>query len=834
LAIIRQVTQDWFNCLLKGLFRTPKQQVFSKPAILLIASLVTCIVWLGIPSLGCAQAGEIDSNRSNPLQKVSLQLKWRHQFQFAGYYAAIEKGYYRELGLEVELREAQKSLDITDEVVSRRADYGVLGNRILLKRLQGQPVKVLAALFQYSPLVILAPKRSGISTPQDLVDKRLMYNLTSEITIPVMLDYEGVSLNQLEILNNTHRIEDLLLGKADAMSVYATNQPFLLRQQGIPYNLIYPHKYGAHAYGDCLFTSEEEAARNPERVKAFLAASLKGWQYALAHPEEIIQHIHEKYGSRRSIAHLRYEAKTMRKFILPDLVQIGHMNPGRWHSMAQTLAALGLIEQDYSLDGFMYGPDKIQDYAWLRPLIFVLTGLVLIFLTGGLILLLFNRRLQNAVIQKTRDLTQINVNLRREIAERKETQKQLLEAMDAAQQANQAKSTFLARMSHEIRTPMNAIMGMTELTLDSKLTSAQRENLNSVNSAAEHLLDVINDILDISKIEAGKFSLEQREFDLASNIRQLVKCLKPRANEKGLGLNLEISGQIPAGLIGDIGRLRQVLYNLVSNSIKFTTSGQVTLRIELAPLLGNKVHISFEVADTGIGIPPKQLKNIFNAFTQADVSTTRKYGGTGLGLTISQQLVEMMGGNLGVHSRVGRGSRFYFQLEYAFNPAWDQVAQAEVSPGTAAPRRQVPPGELATQDIRVLLVEDNQLNQRVAQAFLEKIGVQVFVATDGSQAVEQYTNQPFDLILMDVEMPVMDGMEATRLIRLREAEWGAGHVPIVAMTAHAMAGDEERCRQAGMDGYMAKPIDAQVLYSTLEKVLELEERKSPLKIVAIK
>ena len=400
------------------------------------------------------------------------------------------------------------------------------------------------------------------------------------------------------------------------------------------------------------------------------------------------------------------------------------------------------------------------------------------------------------------------ISIIHDITERLENEKALSEAKEAAESANKAKDEFLANISHEVRTPLNGVMGMLQLLQVAELNNEQQLCVTTALQSSRNLLKVLNDVLDFTKIEAGKMELYNEQFELAELIKQCLELFKIQAEEKKLQLSAKITPGTPNFYIGDEGRIRQILFNLIGNSIKFTESGSINIKVFSLPHpQQNKQRLFFSVEDTGSGIPDDKIEHIFDSFTQVDGSLSRKYQGAGLGLSIVKRLVNLIGGNISILSEIGVGTTIIFcvHLENCEPPVNLQADKEEET--------------FINTPLRILLVEDEKVNRLLAQKFLEKINHKVVCAENGEMALEELRKNSFDAILMDIQMPVMNGLETARIIRTSQEFKTISNIPIIALTAHATNKDKEIALQTGMNGYISKPFEWELLKKTLHKIV---------------
>lgn len=709
------------------------------------------IVWLGLGVAGPALAADAPKP-----ERVTLQLKWLHQFQFAGYYAAEAKGFYREAGLEVAMREAVPGEDPVERVLAGQAEFGVGTSELVLLRAQGKPVVALAVIYQHSPLVLLARRLPGIGDVHGLADKPLMIEPQSAELFAYFRN-EGVDPKRLRTVLHTFRVEDLLDGRVAAMSAYATDEPFQLRQAGVEYLVLTPRSGGIDFYGDNLFTTEGELRAHPERVRKFRAASLRGWAYALENPAELVDLILRRYGDRKSREHLLFEAEQTVQLMHPGLIEPGYMNAGRWRHIAETYAEFGMVPRGFSPAEMLYDADPRPDLRWLY---WTLGGVTVLAAAGfgwALPLRRLNRRLarserefralaENApfpvaitdgetgrvifgnrralelfgvdaaelvgthaasfyrdpedrerLIAALRDaeaVTGLEMELRakdgrpiwvlmsagraefggreglvvafHDMTQRRAIEAELRRAKAAAETADAAKGRYLAVLSHEVRTPLQGMLGLIRRLRPEAMSPDGREHLATCERSGEALLKLVTDLLDFARFDAGRVELERQTVAPADFLRELCALFRPVAEAKALALRCEVRPEVPPLLVTDAGRLRQILSNLLANALKFTAAGTVSVVAERVGAAaggpGARCRLRIHVSDTGAGIAPERLPLLFEPQAPGGAGG-RPGGGSGLGLSISRRLAQLLGGTLGAQSAPGAGATFTVEIE---------------------------------------------------------------------------------------------------------------------------------------------------------------------------
>lgn len=737
------------------------------------------------------------SAESQALEAVELRLKWKHQFQFAGYYAAKHNGYYQEAGFDVDIQQVKLDRDPIEDLETGNIQFAVADASAVLLRVNGRKIVILTTVFQSNPLVLATLESSGIRRAQDLVGKRIMFRQDQGANIRAMLAAVGFSENDYQHVPQTYNIDSLINGDVDAYSAYLTDQPFELAARGYKFNLIDPANYGIDFYGDLLITSESYARQHPKRAQAFADATRRGWKYAIEHREEMVDLIIEEYAVTQSREKLLFEAREITKVLNANYLPIGAIDVIRLQRTAETYRNLGFANGDLNLEGLLlkeYLTPQGQNFS--KTAIRLIIGLSVLALVLVSTLIVFNRQLQRSVHEKTSAIQLANKELKQSLEELESTNAALRDARLQAEQANIAKDQFLANMSHEIRTPMNGIYGTLQLLSGRQLEEPEKKLANIALASTHHLLQIVNDLLDVSKIHAGKLSIENIDFDLHELLERCVESYRPNASGKGLILELNTSENLPRFITADPLRVSQVLNNLISNAVKFTETGSVTLSATVAD-----DRLRLTVTDTGIGLSKGALKRVFNPFEQADASTTRKFGGTGLGLSICKNLTALMDGELQVESEPNKGSCFILSLPLLVATNAGHDAMPVVT-------------DLDLSKFKVLIAEDNELNQEIVDLMLEETGIERMIVSDGKQAVAAVKSFKPDVILMDIQMPIMNGLDACALI-LQENPGQS----IIALTANVMKEDVALYQRTGFVAHLGKPYEEEALIALLQRFL---------------
>ncbi|MEI6336463.1 MAG: ABC transporter substrate-binding protein [Methylococcaceae bacterium] len=566
------------------------------------------------------------------LDQVTLQLKWTHAFQFAGYYAAKEQGYYREAGLDVRIEEGSATIDPADTVTKGKADFGIGTSSLLLRRNAGQPIVVLAVIFQHSPYVLLARQDSSTQTLQNIMGKRLMLESQADELL-IYLSKEGIPLDQIKQMEHSANPQDLIKGKVDVMSGYVTNEPYFLNLAHFPYQIFTPRSAGIDFYGDTLFTTEKQILDHPQRVKAFRDASLKGWRYAMAHPQEIAELIFAKYSQQHPLAAYLFEAQQMIPLIQPEFIEIGYINPGRWQYIADIYIEMGKLPKDFSLKGFLYEAQPSVDLTHLYKILAVLFTILLLVSTLALTIYNNNRKLRN--LDKQNRI--IAANLR--------------QAKAIAEQSLADQHEFIAMVSHEFRSPLAVIdLSVQLLTLKIAGDADTAVIIGRIRHGITRLSSFLDNCLTEDRLNSHGLTLQISPI----NLQQLATVIQEDTAQlisPGHQIIIETDPDLPI-LFADRQLLNILLINLLDNAIKYSSTGsEVRLRI-----LCNDATCLFEIIDQGRGIHLNEQILIFNKYSRGQ--GVQHIAGAGIGLSLVKNIVEMHSGSINVNSRVNVGTCF--------------------------------------------------------------------------------------------------------------------------------------------------------------------------------
>lgn len=863
-----------------------------------------------------------ENTKNNDLKHVTIKLHWEHQFQFAGIYAAKEKGFYRQAGLDVEILSGYNHP--YDEVENGNVDFGISGTGIVMEYMKGRPFVALGATFQSSPYVWLVKADSGIYSAADFIGRTINRQSEADDLTAIFLQ-QHVDTSKINFVPpSKNYLNDLISGRIDGVTAYISNEPFYMQEQNEPYRVISPRDYGINFYSDILFTTEQYIDDNPDLVDAFRNATYQGWTYTAEHTDEIIDLVLEKYNPQhKTPAHVHYEAEQLLKLSLYPTVEFGHITVSRWKQIADVYESLGINKKQRDLDEFIYTePDnEVLMFKWLVMILGSLSLVIIIFylfkrhhnrilteeiqtktesikqelenrsaleatakqeslklqtlldntidsvitIDGNGIIVSFNKASvqfygyeadeiigqnitalmpasyrdmhklgmsrflstdESRIIGKPIELEALHksgtifpieltishfkwdekhffTGIARDISRQKAEQKALVQAKLEAERANKAKSEFLSAMSHELRTPLNGILGFSQLLLtdnDPPPSEQQRHQIKQIIESGEHLLNLINDVLELSKIESGNIQLSTEHIPIKHIFDACLPMLETMA--KKYDVEITLPEQNDTVVVADLTKLKQVFINLVTNAIKYNKAGgQVIITTRLVPQNG---CLKMTITDTGHGIPISKQTHVFTAFERLGQEYAN-IEGSGVGLSISKRLIEAMGGKIDFASTEGQGSSFWIELPLSTQqPAW----QSEQRPALEALNKQISARrndtQLNTEPRHVLYIEDNPANIRLIEVFFSRYPHVTFhncvSAEDGLEFIDQ---QRPDLILMDINLPGMSGIEATRILKNSDE---FKDIAVIALTAAAMQENKDSAKGL-FTAYVTKPID---------------------------
>ncbi|MCB8964527.1 MAG: ABC transporter substrate-binding protein [Bacteroidales bacterium] len=739
--------------------------------------------------------------------KIILHLNGKHQFQFAGYYAALEKGFYEEAALDVEIKGIESNTTAIDEVLAGRAHYGIANSELLVRYMNGSPLVALAPIFQSSPSAIVVRENSGIVSPQGFFGKSIEIDTKGGGNeVLAMLYLSGIKPSQIKVVDATLSLNNLLNSKVDATAIYQTNEPFFLEKFGIPFRLIIPKNYGIDFYAECLFTSQSELKKHRSRTERFIAASIRGWDYALKNKEEIARLIQTKYKSTKTIEHLLFEAEQVKKYIQPDFINIGHSNKGRWLHMAEVLSQVGIITTNRSIEEFLYKPNGSTIITTNKLITFA--GIILCAIAVVLLIYLkithksFGKK--NIIIEKQQQkIEQQEIELT--------TLKHNIDSLNSkAVELERFNESLTSNLSFEIRSPLNNILGYCELLNAPHLKTGQiRQYTKEIAKSGQSLQHQIENLIELSKIQANQYKQNYQRinlFEFLSTLHMLTLNELKLFDKEHITIKTAISEEdIDFDILSDRSTLRNIFVRLISNAVKFTSKGY----IELGCKKNGNGNLLFWIQDSGLGITSQKVNHVFTPFAAG--MQDEKFSNLGLGLPIAKGLTDILGGKIWIDTLENSGTTVNICI-----PATPVGTRSSGMPTTPYYQQQDPP-DLHTKSI--LIVEDIQSNFILLSKMLEETGCKLLHAKTGEEAINTFNDNPaIDLIFMDLRLIDMDGIEITRKIRLTSSR-----VIIIAQTAYSSGIKVNLSIEAGCNDFITKPISRLDLFNILRKYLTPKE-----------
>lgn len=735
--------------------------------------------------------------------KIILQLKWKHQFQFAGYYAALEKGYYQEAGLDVEIKDLDSKTTTIDEVLSGRANFGIANSELLVRYMNGDPLIALAPIFQNSPSALVVRENSKIITPQDIIGKTVELDTKGgAYEVLSMLYIEGVKPSQFNIIESSLSLNNLLNSKVDATAIYQTNEPYFLDKFGIPYRIISPKSYGIDFYAECLFTSQNELKKHRSRVNKFVAASIKGWEYALKNPDEIARLIQTKYKSTKTLDHLIFEAGQIKNFIQPDFINIGHSNKGRWIHMTEALTQAGIIAKAKSIDGFIYQQNESNAIPWHKRFFFL--GIVSII---AVIIIYYHLKLTKKLAASRNTII---YQQQQKVEQQELAINSLKDKLDNLAKKNNELETFsdslLTNLSFEIRSPLNNILGYCELLNSPKLKAESvKQYSKEIAKSSRILQHQIDNLIELSKLESNQYKLVYQRinlFDFLNTLHIITLNELKLFDKEHISIKTSIDeNDITFDILSDRNILRNIFSRLINNSVKFTQKGY----IEIGCKKNSGTSLHFWIQDSGPGITNDINEGIFTPF-RSNIDENM-LANLGLGLPVAKGMIDTLGGKIWIETVENSGTTVNFSIPTT--PVGVRNANIKQTPHYL--QQDAP----SLKDKTILIVEDIQSNFLLLSKMLEETGCKVIHSKTGEDAIKVFNSTPkMDLVFMDLRLTDMDGIEITRQIRLSNS-----NIIIIAQTAYSSGVKVNMSIEAGCNDFITKPISRLDLFNILRKYL---------------